>query len=146
MVTASPKLETQLPSPHDRPQADVVIFDGKCKFCSGQVRRLAKWDRAGRLSFQSLHDPEVLKNYPDLTHDMLMEQMYVVDQAGHRYGGAAAFRYLTRRLPLLWALAPVMHIPFSLPLWQWCYRQVAKRRYMMGKVECDGDTCDVHFR
>jgi predicted DCC family thiol-disulfide oxidoreductase YuxK len=40
-----------------------------------------------------------------------------------------------------------MHIPFSLPLWQWCYRQVAKRRYRIaGKDACDGDSCKVHYK
>jgi hypothetical protein len=45
-------------------------------------------------------------------------------------------------------LAPLMHIPFSLPLWQWMYRQVAKRRYLlMGKTQtCDSDACAVHLK
>ena len=140
------KMPMKLPTPQERPEADVVIFDGHCKFCRGQVERLSRWDRGGRLAFVSLHDASVAEKYPDLTHEMLMDQMYIVDQQGNRYGGAAAFRYLTRRLPRLWVLAPILHIPFSLPLWQWGYRQVAKRRYKMGKVECTDDTCGVHFR
>ena len=43
----------------------------------------------------------------------MMEEMVVVDQQGNRYGGAAAFRYLTTRLPRLYVLAPLMHIPFT---------------------------------
>jgi predicted DCC family thiol-disulfide oxidoreductase YuxK len=99
-----------------------------------------------RLSFVSLHDPLVAERYPDLSHEQLMEQMYLVTQSGHRYGGAAAFRYLTRRLPRLWVLAPLLHLPFSLPLWQWAYRQVAKRRYRWNQKSDCGDTCEVHFR
>jgi predicted DCC family thiol-disulfide oxidoreductase YuxK len=139
---------TRLPSIQDNPEADVVIYDGDCKFCTGQVQRLAWLDGAGRrLAFISLHDPEVARRWPDLTYDMLMDQMYVVDRQGRRHGGAAAFRYLTRRLPWLWPLAPLMHVPFTLPIWQWGYRQVAKRRYkLMGKTErCENDTCAVHF-
>jgi predicted DCC family thiol-disulfide oxidoreductase YuxK len=138
----------ELPSLAEHPEADVVLFDGHCKFCIGQVKRLAWLDGRGRLAFVSLHDPIVAERWPDLTHDMLMEQMYVVDGEGRRHGGAAAFRYLSRRLPKLWVLAPLMHIPFSLPLWQFLYRQVAKRRYqLMGKTTdaCDGDACSVHF-
>jgi predicted DCC family thiol-disulfide oxidoreductase YuxK len=111
------------------------------------VKRLARWDGQGRLAY--LHDPEVARRYPDLTHEMLMEEMFVVDRQGRRHGGAAAFKYLTRRLPRLWLLAPLMHIPFSLPLWRWGYRQIAKRRYLLaGKTEdaCDGDACRVHFK
>ena len=42
-----------------------------------------------------------------------------------------------------------MHIPFTMPLWRWGYRQVAKRRYrLMGKTAdaCDDGTCKVHFK
>jgi len=149
MKTTAPTapVPAELPSLPDHPDADVVIFDGDCVFCRGQVERLARWDRAGRLAFVSLHDPIVAKVYPDLTHDQMMEQMYLVDRAGNRHGGAAVFRYLSRKMPRLWLLAPLMHIPFTLPVWQWCYRQVAKRRYKIaGKRGCDGGTCDVHFK
>jgi predicted DCC family thiol-disulfide oxidoreductase YuxK len=140
---------TTLPTIEDNPDADVLIYDGHCRFCQGQVERLAWFDGTKRrVAFISLHDPRVAERWPDLTYDMLMEQMYLVDRQGNRHGGAAAFRYLTRRLPWLWPVAPLMHIPFSLPLWQWMYRQVAKRRYKLaGKTtECDGDACAVHFK
>jgi len=136
-----------LPPPDERPEADVVIYDGHCRFCTAQVRKLARMDTGGRLAFLSLHDPEVARRYPDLSHDALMQDMYVVDRQGGRHRGAAAFRYLSRRMPWLWPLAPLMHIPFSLPLWQWLYRQVAKRRYLFGKTQsCDDGSCAVHFR
>jgi predicted DCC family thiol-disulfide oxidoreductase YuxK len=140
---ASPRLATVA----ERPEADVVIYDGDCQFCTGQVQRLARWDTRRSLAFISLHDPQVARRWPDLTHAMLMDQMYVVDQQGNRYGGAAAFRYLSRRLPPLWPLAPLMHLPFTLPLWQWGYRQVAKRRYkLQGKTNsCESGACDIHF-
>lgn len=141
--------DTPLPTPSDRPGADVVIYDGHCKFCTGQVQRLARWDTNGRLAFLSLHDPQVAKDYPELSYDRLMEEMAVVDRQGRRHWGATAFRYLTTRLPRLYLLAPLMHIPFSMPLWRWGYRQVAKRRYWLaGKTgdACEGDTCRVHFK
>ena len=97
----------------------------------------------------SLHDPEVAERYPDLTYDQMMKQMYIINQAGDRFGGAAAIRYLTRRLPKLWLAAPLTHIPFTLPIQQWCYDQVAKRRYKIankdGMEDCDDGTCAVHF-
>jgi predicted DCC family thiol-disulfide oxidoreductase YuxK len=138
----------RLPSPAELPDADVVIYDGHCKFCTGQVKNLARWDGKGRLAFLSLHDPEVAKRYPDLTYEQMMEEMIVVDRQGRRHHGAAAFRYLTTRLPRLYILAPLMHIPFSMPLWRWGYKQVAKRRYLMGKTAdaCDDGACKVHFK
>jgi predicted DCC family thiol-disulfide oxidoreductase YuxK len=141
--------DVRLPTPAERPDADIVIYDGHCKFCTGQVRNLARWDGKGRLAFLSLHDPEVAKRFPDLTYDQMMEELVVVDQRGNRHGGAAAFRYLTTRLPRLYLLAPLMHIPFTMPLWRWGYKQVAKRRYAIaGKSAdaCDDGACKVHFK
>ena|SRR5687768_17042300 len=143
------KPAAELPTPDDRPQADIVIYDGNCKFCTSQVENLRRWDTQGRLAYLSLHDPQVAKRFPDLTYDRLMEEMVVVDQHGNRHGGAAAFRYLTTRLPRLYPLAPFMHIPFTLPLWQWGYRQVAKRRYRIaGKTgqSCENEACEVHLK
>ena len=151
MVTAAQnQTAIHLPSPAENPKADIVIFDGHCKFCTGQVERLARWDRSGRrVAFLSLHDPEVARRFPELTYDQLMEEMYVVDQRGRRHAGAAAFRYLTTRLPRLYVLAPLMHLPFTMPLWRWGYKQIAKHRYLlMGKTtdSCDDGTCKVHLK
>ena len=102
-----------LADPADYPEADVVIFDGDCQFCQKQVLRLSRYDNnQHRLSFISLHDPRVAERYPDLTHQQLMDEMYVVTHSGQRYAGAEAVRYLSRRLPLLWIMAPLLHIPF----------------------------------
>ncbi len=139
-------ITVQLPTPEDRPGTAVVIYDGDCRFCTAQVQRLARWDRRQKLSFLSLHDPAVSELCPDLTHDDLMREMYLLNPDQQRFAGAAAFQRLTRMIPRLWPLAPLLHIPFSLPLWQWLYRQFAKRRYRFGKTtECEG-TCSIHFR
>ncbi|MCA9266829.1 MAG: DUF393 domain-containing protein, partial [Planctomycetales bacterium] len=91
---------------------------------------------------------EVQRRWPDLSHEQLMQELVLVDQQGGRHGGAAAMRYLSRRLPLLWPLAPLLHIPFSMGLWRWLYRQVAARRYLIAgkRIECDDDACRVHYR
>src|SRR5262245_7032999 len=147
--TAARTNDVHLPSPGENPAGDVVIFDGQCKFCTNQVQNLARWDSRHRLAFLSLHDSEVARRYPDLSYDQLIEQMYVVDQRGNRYAGAAAFRYLTTRLPRLYALAPLMHIPFTGPLWRWGYRQIAKRRYRIaGRTSdaCGDEACQIHLK
>ena len=145
--TTSTDSAVELPTPEALPEADVVIYDGNCRFCQGQVERFARLDGRERLAFMSLHDEAVYERYPDLTHDQLMEEMVVVDGNGNRHAGAASIRYLSRRLPKLWPLAPLLHIPFSMPLWRGLYRQVAQRRYRIsGKTtECDEDACKVHY-
>ncbi len=136
-----------LPSPLNQPQADVVIYDGQCAMCRAQVQRLARWDTGRRLAFLSLHDPLVARRYPDLSHDRLMREMVVVDRQGDRRGGADAIRYLSRRLPCLWPLAPLLHVPGSLPIWRLLYRTVARYRYLLGgKRVCEDASCTVHAR
>lgn len=74
-----------------------------------------------------------------------MKELYVVDHQGSRHAGASAIRYLSRRLPTLWWLAPLLHLPGTLPVWNWLYQQVAKRRYRFGRIEtCEGGTCHLH--
>lgn len=144
-MSATQTTPSPLPGPAERPDADVVIFDGQCRICTGQIRRLARWDWGGRLAYLSLHDAEVARRWPDLTHDALMKEMYIVDRQGRRHPGASAVRYLSRRLPTLWWLMPILHFPGTLPLWQWLYRQIANRRYRFGRVaSCDEGTCHLH--
>lgn len=137
----------ELPSPLDLPSADVVIFDGQCSFCRSQIARIRRADGNGnRLAFISLHDELVQQRWPDLSHEQLMDEMTIVDTAGNRHGGAGAFRYLTRRLPRWWILAPVMHFPGVMFIARWAYKQIAKRRYKWGKVDaCDDGSCAVHL-
>ena len=139
--------ETRLPTPEERPEADVVIYDGQCKFCQANVAIFARLDRGKRLAFISLHEPAVYERWPDLTHEQLMQEMVIVDRQGRRHVGAASIRYLSRRVPLMWPLALPLHIPFSMPLWRWLYRFVARRRYLIGgkRIECDDEGCKMHF-
>jgi predicted DCC family thiol-disulfide oxidoreductase YuxK len=139
--------QDRLPDPDSLSDADVVIYDGHCNFCRSQVHTLRRLDLGGhRLAYISLHDSRVTERYPDLTHDQLMNQMYVVDRQSRRHGGADAVRYLTRRLPLLWIVAPLLHLPGTANLWRWMYGQVAKRRYKLAGKTCDDDACSVHLK
>lgn len=137
--------EKRLPSPADRPAADVIIFDGHCRMCTGQILRLAACDLGKRLAYFSLHDPEVSRRYPDLSHDALMREMYVVDRQGRRHAGPQAIKFLSRKLPLLWPLAPLLHVPGTGRFWNWLYRQVAERRYRFGRLDdCPDGSCSLH--
>jgi predicted DCC family thiol-disulfide oxidoreductase YuxK len=144
---ASANTVERLPDPAANPGKDIVIWDGKCNFCLKQVQRLRGFAGPDRLAYLSLHDPRVAVLCPDLTFEQLMDQMWVITPSGEQYGGADAGRYLSRKLPLLWWLAPLLHIPFSMPLWRWLYRLIANRRYAIAGTNCDEDgTCHLHQR
>ena len=137
----------ELPAPSELPDADVIIFDGACSFCQKNVRRLHDWDGQARIAFLAIDDPEVGRRWPELARTELMKHMHIVDRFGDVHVGAGAFRYLSRRLPRLWPLALLMHIPLTGPLWRAGYRWFARRRYELSKAtDCADGHCDVHFQ
>ncbi|NDC54834.1 MAG: DUF393 domain-containing protein [Planctomycetia bacterium] len=111
-----------------KPAHDTVLYDGRCPFCVRRIDTLRRLDLRGRLRFTSLHDDTVARDFPELPRELLLEEMVVVDTRGNARGGATALRYLSTRLPPLWPLAPLLHLPFSLPAWNWLYRLVAANR------------------
>ncbi|MFO0925136.1 MAG: DUF393 domain-containing protein [Pirellulales bacterium] len=127
------------------PPKILVLFDGQCNFCRTQIGWLQWLDKWSQLEFLSLHDPSVAARAPNLTFEQLMEQMWVVTPEGSQFGGADAVRYLSRKLPFLFPLAPVLHFPFSMPLWRACYRCIARYRYYLAGKNCENGTCSLHF-
>ena len=126
-----------------RPDRDTVLYDGQCRFCRSQIAMLRRLDPTGRLRFVSLHEPHVAREFAELGPEALLREMHVVDRAGRARGGAEAVRYLARRLPLLWPLALPLHVPGSLPVWNWLYGLVARNRYRIAG-RCDEGTCRIH--
>jgi predicted DCC family thiol-disulfide oxidoreductase YuxK len=136
--------DTPLPLPAERPEADVVIYDGDCKICTAQVRKLPWWDCQQHLAYLSLHDPEVARRWPDLPQERLMTEMCIVDTRGRRHWGPAAIRYLTLRLRRMWWAAPLLYFPGSMFLWRPLYRWIAKNRYRLSGDNCENDACQLH--
>jgi predicted DCC family thiol-disulfide oxidoreductase YuxK len=125
--------DRRLPDPDHRPEADVVVYDGSCPLCRGTADWLARLDGRGRLAFLPLQDARVPQRYPDLSPKDLQQHVYVISREGRRRKGAEAIRYLSRRIPALWAMAPLLHLPGTMPLWRWLYQQVARRRHALDR-------------
>ena len=87
-------------NPADRPNADTVIYDGKCGFCQHQMGKLDRWDKDGQLAYVSLHDPQVAERWPELSKDDLMREICLVSKAGQRFHCADAFKYIARQLTI----------------------------------------------
>jgi len=122
------------------PDRDTVLYDGRCRFCRGQMAILRRLDLTGRLSLVSLHDPSVARDFPEIPPEHLMQEMFLVDRQGRAHGGVQAWRVLSRRLPLLWPAALLLHVPGSLPLWNGLYRLIARNRYRFAGT-CEEGTC-----
>jgi len=138
-------MSTKLPSPEERPDAEVVIYDGNCPICTAQVSKLPWWDCQQKLSYLSLHDLEVAERWPQLPQRRLMEEMCIINSHGDQHWGPEAIRYLTLRLRRLWWAMPLLYFPGSMFLWQPLYRWIARNRYRLSGTEnCDDDACQLH--
>ena len=122
----------------------MLIYDGQCNFCRASVGSLRRLDWTGRLAYISLHDPRVSQRWPELSHEQLMEQIWLVTENGGRYGGADAMRYLSLRMPSLWLAAPLLNFPFAMPLWRKIYRWIARNRYRVAGRNCENGSCSLH--
>lgn len=131
-----------LAEPEPATQSAVVIFDGHCRFCLGQMRLLQWADISGKLRFLSLHDARRQTLLPQFTRDELMREMVVLAPGGQTYAGARAVRYLFAALPVLWLGLPFIYFPGSLPFWDRLYRAIARRRYALAGVSCEDGACD----
>lgn len=137
MTTAAAPITT-----HTHPVRDTVLYDGQCRFCRGQIALLRRLDVTRRLEFTSLHDPGVARDFPEIPREDLLAEMFIVDRLGRTHRGACAVRYLSRVLVPLWPLAPLLHVPGSMPLWRWLYGIVARNRYRIAGT-CNEGTCRV---
>lgn len=123
-----------------RPARDTVLYDGRCRFCRGQIALLRRLDLGGLIEFTSLHDPSVVRDFPEIPPEALRAEMFVVDREGRTWRGASAVRYLSRRLVTLWPLAVPLHVPGSMPLWRSLYSLVARNRHRIAGT-CDDGGC-----
>ena len=135
--------------PHTTPPGKhVVLYDGHCKFCTAQSRRLLRWARSDALELADFQDPRVLTRFPGISHEACMNAMHLVTPDGRVFRGAEAIvqALATRRL-FAW-IAPVYYLPGLRQLFNTLYAFLAANRYRFwGKTipsDCDNGVCRIH--
>lgn len=106
-----------------------VLFDGRCGFCAKTVIVLRSFDWLHRLQFRNFHDIDVRRTYaPNIDLKTLNEAMHVRLPDGSHRKGFDGFRALTKHLPALWILRPLLFIPPVPAIGDRVYRWVAAHR------------------
>ncbi len=119
----------------------LVLYDGECPLCQRSVAILKRLDWLRRLVFLDARDeaniPEAVQ---PLNRDRLLEEMHLVTPDRRKvYHGFGAFRWMAWRLPLLWPLAPVLHLLGMPAIGQRVYRWIARNRFKL--VPCTHGEC-----
>ena len=119
-----------------------ILYDGHCRFCIAQMKKLARFLPAGRYQALSFQDPDVLPRFPGITHEQAMRAMIFIDNKGRRFSGMeGAVRAVSLRA--LGKLAFVYYLPGIRQLMDAVYARIARNRYrLMGK--CEDGTCALH--
>jgi predicted DCC family thiol-disulfide oxidoreductase YuxK/uncharacterized membrane protein YphA (DoxX/SURF4 family) len=128
-------------APRPRRPQWTVIYDGLCPLCLRTVTILGYLDLHDRLALANLEDPEAhLVVPPTVTSADLHTQMHVIDPAGRAYNGFLAFRALTRLLPPLWPIFPLVYLPGVTWLGARAYSHIAVSR---ARVPCRAASCSI---
>ena len=116
-----------------------LLYDGTCRFCVAQARRLKRFVGAG-VQAESLYAEGVRVRFPKLPPvgpDGKVGEIKFVDDQGRLSGGAEAIAraLMTGRMPLSWG-ARLYFVPGVRQLANAIYRTIARRRYRLS------GTCD----
>jgi len=67
----------------------ILLFDGRCGFCTRAVRWVQRWDRAGRVRAVPFQQPGAPERY-GLTREACEQAAWAITPDGVRHRGAAA--------------------------------------------------------
>jgi len=120
--------------------APLVLYDGRCGFCRDWSRRLARWDRAGRLRQLPSQERHAIADLPALPDATLDEALHVILPDGRVAIGARGIIALLPWLPGGRLLGWIARIPGAADLADAVYGAVARRRHSLDRP---GDGCEV---
>ena len=113
-----------------RARASLLVFDGDCAFCTTAVGWMSRLLPA--MPDAAPYQWTDLPAY-GLTEADARSRVWLVDPAGHRFGGAAAVSALLRHQPAPWLR--FLGWLGSVPPWSWAaeagYRVVARNRHRL---------------
>lgn len=139
------------PGPEHAPWT--VYYDDQCPLCVRSMVILDALDVRRRLAYVGIgrivpgvHDETATRERAgrtpsareDLSPDALRHAMHVLDPRGGVHRGFFAFRALSRTLPPLWPVLPVLHLPGAAKVGSQVYARVARRRL---RVTCRAGAC-----
>lgn len=124
-----------------------LYFDGRCAFCSTEMARMRKWDRAGRLAFADITQPGFDPVHLGATMDQLNLEMYSQTADGKVLVGTDSMMAAYPLVGRGWLVWP-LRVPLLRRLLTALYRLFARNRYRMSKllgytlpVQCADGVC-----
>lgn len=108
-----------------------LIMDGGCGFCRASLARLQALDYEGRLEAIDFRAVDASRLHPDLTPEACEREVHLLEPGGALSRGFYAYRRLALRLPALWPVAPLLHLPGVAWVGERVYAWVAVHRFRL---------------
>jgi len=122
----------------ERPQKPIVIYDGACGICAGNLKWLYRLDTLKKFDSMPYQTDKLPVLFPHLNLEQCEKAMHLVFPDGKTYTGTDAFREIFLRMPLMFVLGLIMSIPPIGWMLRRLYPVLARNRYRLG------GTCELH--
>ena len=110
----------------------LVVYDGACGFCAGNLKWLNRFDWFGAFSPVPYQDSNLKKLWPAADIQACEKALHLVLENGRVYEGADAFREIFARMPGTFLMGFLMRIPPLPGLFRWIYPYMSRNRYLLG--------------
>ena len=120
-----------------RPTKPVVIYDGACGICAGNLKWLYRLDTLRKFDAMPYQAQDLEQLFPHLNIEDCHNAMHLVFPDGRVYTGTDAFRQIFLRMPLMFLVGLLMSIPPLPGILRRLYPILARNRYRLG------GTCEV---
>lgn len=117
----------------------IVLYDGHCGLCMRSMYCLLQCDWLQQLKpvdFRVVDDRQAFA--PGITESKLDKAMHIRLPDGSYLTGFDAFRYMTKKLPPLWIMHPLLWIPGVPVIGKRVYARIADSR-----KKCDHENCAI---
>jgi len=126
-----------------------LYFDGRCPFCVNAMRKLKRWNTAGRLDFADITQPGFDPAFLGTDMAALNRELHGKTREGAVLVGIDCMLVAYTLVGRGWLVWP-LRIPFLRPLLARGYRWFARHRYAISRrlgfrlpPRCDGEVCDI---
>ncbi|RSL32874.1 DUF393 domain-containing protein [Salibacterium salarium] len=127
----------------DKTQAFVVFYDEACGLCQQSKHEIEKWDRNQLITWRSIQDPDILKEYPFLKEKNVQQAMHLLENDTFLYTGYAAVKRIVQRISIGKWLTPLFYLPGIDWAGDRIYKMVAKNRHKFTSHHCDTGVCNI---
>ena len=121
-----------------QPKKPVVIYDGTCGICAGNLKWLHRLDTLKKFDAMPYQTENLLARFPHLKMEECEKAMHVVFPDGKTYTGSDGFREVFLRMPMMFIIGLIMSIPPVPLILRKLYPVLARNRYRVG------GSCELH--